>query len=163
MTGTTGSTGSTGTTGTTGTTGAGRARGRADDRPGLRSLVATGSVATVAAMAVTTLAAAGASAVGVDFNVSGSAETIPLSGIAVVTGSFSAVGVVIAAVLLRRSARPAERFVRPAVSLTAVSMVPPLLWGADTATITALMGLHLVAASVMIPALTRSLRRSGGC
>ena len=80
-----------------------------------------------------------------------------MSGIAVVTGFFSVVGVVIAAALLRWSARPAERFVWTAVSLTAISLVPPLLSGADAATVTALIGLHLVAATVMIPTLARSL------
>jgi hypothetical protein len=85
-------------------------------------------------------------------------ETIPLSGFAVVTGFFSVVGIVIAAGALRWSARPAERFVRTAVSLTAISLVPPLLSGANTATTTALIGLHLVSATVMIPTLARSLR-----
>ncbi len=47
---------------------------------------------------------------------------------------------------------------RTAVTLTAISLVPPLLWGVNTATITALMVLHLVAATVMIPTLSRSLR-----
>jgi hypothetical protein len=44
------------------------------------------------------------------------------------------------------------------VSLTAISLVPPLLSGANTATTTALLGLHLVAATVVIPTLARSLR-----
>jgi len=109
-------------------------------------------------MVATTLAAGLAQAVGVDFEVPDGGETIPLSGFAVVTGFFSVVGVVIAAALLRWSARPAQRFMQTAVSLTAISLVPPLLAGADTATITALLGLHLVAATVMIPALARSLR-----
>ena len=109
-------------------------------------------------MVATTLAAALGKAVGVDFEIPEGGETIPLSGIAVVTGVFSAVGVVMAAALLRWSARPAERFVWTAVSLTAISLVPPLLSGADTATIAALIGLHLVAAAVMIPTLSRSLR-----
>jgi hypothetical protein len=74
------------------------------------------------------------------------------------TGFFSVVGVVIAAALLRWSARPAQRFVQTAVSLTAISLVAPLLSGANTATTTALLGLHLVAATVMIPTLARSLR-----
>ncbi|WP_460832775.1 DUF6069 family protein [Nocardioides hungaricus] len=56
------------------------------------------------------------------------------------------------------SARPADRFVRTAVSLTAISLVPPFLSEANTATTTALLGLHLVAATVMIPTLARSLR-----
>ncbi|WP_249714760.1 DUF6069 family protein [Rhizomonospora bruguierae] len=63
-----------------------------------------------------------------------------------------------AVALLRWSARPAERFVWTAVSLTVISLVPPLLSGANTATTSALLGLHLVPAAVMIPTLTRSLR-----
>ncbi|MCX5329011.1 DUF6069 family protein [Streptomyces sp. NBC_00140] len=121
-------------------------------------LAGTGSLATLAAMAATTLGAALAQAVGVDFEVPDGGERIPLSGFAVVTGFFSVVGIVIAAALLRWSAHPAKRFVWTAVSLTALSWVPPLLSGADAATITALIGLHLVPATVMIPALARSLR-----
>lgn len=128
----------------------------------LRKLVVTGLIATLAAMVATTLAAALARAVGVDFEVSDSGETIPLSGVAVVTGFFSVVGTVIAVALLRWSARPAERFVWTAVSLTAISLVPPLVSEGDPATTTALLGLHLVAATVMIPALTRSLRTRTG-
>ena len=124
----------------------------------LRRLAGTGLIATPAAMVATTLAAALARAGGVDFEVPDGGETIPLSGFAVVTGFFSVVGIVIAAALLRWSARPAERFLWTAVSLTAISLVPPLLSGADTATIATLLGLHLVAATVMVPTLARSLR-----
>jgi hypothetical protein len=46
------------------------------------------------------------------------------------------------------------------VALTAISFAPPLLAGANTATTTVLIGLHLVAATVMIPTLTRRLQRS---
>jgi len=137
---------------------AGRASGRTSHTHRLRGLAGTGFIATVAAMVATVLAAALAQAVGVDFEVPDGGETIPLSGFAVVTGFFSAVGIVMAAALLRWSARPAERFVRTAVTLTALSLVPPLLSGADTATTTALLGLHLVAATVMIPTLAWSLR-----
>ena len=128
----------------------------------LRGLAVTGFIATLAAMVATTLAAALAKAVGVDFEVPDGGETIPLSGFTVVTGFLSAVGVLIAAALLRWSARPAERFVWTTVSLTAISLVLPLVSGADTATITALIGLHLVAAAVMIPTVTRSLRTRTG-
>jgi len=124
----------------------------------LRRLAGTGFIATLAAMVATTLAAALARAVGVDFEIPDGGETIPLSGFAVVTGFFSVVGIVLAAALLRWSARPAKRFVWTAVSLTAISLVPPLLSGANTATTTALLGLHLVPATVMIPTLARSLR-----
>ena len=126
---------------------------------GFRRLAVTGVVATLAAMTATTLGAALARAAGVDFAVpDGGDEVIPLGGFTVVTGFFSLVGVVIAAVLLRFSARPATRFVWTAVSLTALSMIPPLIAGGDAATTVTLVGLHLVAAAVMIPALTRSLR-----
>ena len=124
----------------------------------LRGLVATGLAAAIAAMAATALTAALARAVGVDFEVPDGGETIPVSGVAVVAGFFSAVGTVLAVALLRWTARPAERFVWTAVPLTVLSLVPPLVSGADPATITALLALHLVAATVMIPTLARSLR-----
>ena len=127
-------------------------------RPGL---AVTGLLATFAAVVVTTLAAALDLALGADLRVSGSDESIPLSGIAVVTGFFAVVGVLLAAALQRWSARPAQRFLLIALALTAISLVPPLLAAADAATTVALVGLHLVAAAVMIPALTRSLAGRG--
>ena len=133
--------------------------GRQSGRPHrLRGLAVTGFVATLAAMVATTLVAALEQAVGVDFEVPDGGETIPLSGFAVVTGFFSVVGIVIAVALLRWTARPAERFVWTAVSLLAISLIPPLRSGADTATTTSLLGLHLVAATVMIPTLAWSIR-----
>ena len=137
---------------------AGPASGQTSHTHRFRGLAGTGFIATLAAMAATTLAAALAQAVGVDFEVPDGGETIPLSGFAVVTGFFSVVGIVIAVALRRWSARPAERFVWTAVALTAISFVPPLVAGADTATTVALLGLHLVPAAVMIPTLARSVR-----
>lgn len=137
---------------------AGPASGQTSHTHRLRGLAVTGVIAALAAMVATTLAAALARAVGVDFEVPEGGEAIPLSGFAVVTGFFSAVGIVIAAALLRWSARPAVRFVWTAVSLTAISLIPPLISGANTATTAALVGLHIVAATVMIPTLARSLR-----
>ena len=134
------------------------AAGRTSHPPRLRGLAATGFIAMLAAMVATTAAAALAQAPGIVFQVPDGGETIPLSGFAVVTGFFSVVGILMAAVLRRWSARPAELFVRTAVTLTALSFVPPLLSGADTATITALLGLHAVVATVMIPTLARCLR-----
>ncbi len=124
----------------------------------LRQVALTGLLATLGAMVATTLAAAMEQAAGVDLEVSGSSETIPLSGIAVVTGFFSVVGTLVALALLRWSARPAERFVWTAVWLTVISWVPPLLAAASTAVGIALIGLHVVAAAVMVPALARVLR-----
>ena len=128
----------------------------------LLGLAVTGLIATLAAMAATTLAAALAQAVGVDFEIPDGGESIPLPGFATMTGFFSVVGVVIALALLRWSARPTERFVRTAVSLTAISLVPPLISGANAGTTTTLVGLHLVAATVMITVLTQSLRARTG-
>jgi Family of unknown function (DUF6069) len=104
---------------------AGLASGQTSHPHRLRGLAGTGLVATLAAMVATTLAAALAQAVGVDFQVPDGGETIPLAGFAVVTGALSVVGIVIAVALLRWSARPAERFVWTAGSLTAISLVPP--------------------------------------
>ncbi|MCG5441346.1 DUF6069 family protein [Micromonospora sp. NIE79] len=137
---------------------AGPASGQPSRTRRLRGLAGTGLIATLAAMVTTTLAAALARGAGVDFEIPDGGETIPVPGIAVVTGVFSVVGVVIAVALLRWSARPADRFVWTTVALTALSLVPPLISGANAATITALLGLHLVAAAVMIPVLARSLR-----
>ena len=125
----------------------------------MKRLAITGLLAGVAAVVATTIAAALARAVGVDFEISDGADAIPVSGIAFVTGVFSVVGVVIAVALLRWSARPAEQFVWTAVSLTAISLIPPFLAGADAGTTSALIGLHLIAATVMIPTLARSLGR----
>ena len=122
-----------------------------------RRLAATGVLASLAAVVATTLAAAFMGAVGVDLEVADAAETIPLSGIAVVTGFFSLVGVALAAALLRWSAHPAQRFVWTTISLTAISLVPPVLFGADAAAAVALVALHLVAAAVMIPSLAGRL------
>jgi len=121
-------------------------------------LVGTGVLATLAAMVATTVAAALAQAAGVDFTVA-AGETIPLGGFTTVTGVFSLVGVVIAVVLLRFSAHPARRFLWTAVSLTAVSLVPPLLTDADAAAKATLIGLHLIAAAIVVPTLTRALRK----
>ncbi|MCG5461556.1 DUF6069 family protein [Micromonospora sp. NPDC053740] len=137
---------------------AGPTTGRPSFPHRFRGLIGTGVFATLAAMVTTTVAAALARAAGVDFEIPDGGETIPLSGFTVVTGFFSVVGVVIAVALLRWSARPADRFVWTAVALSALSLVPALISGANAATITALLGLHLVAAAVMIPVLTRSLR-----
>ncbi|WP_243709362.1 DUF6069 family protein [Micromonospora sp. 15K316] len=138
------------------------AAGRTSHPHPLRRLAGTGLVATLAAMTATTLAAALAQAVGVDFELPDGGEAIPLAGFAVVTVFFSAVGIVIAVALRRWSARPAERFLWTTLSLTALSLVPPLLCGANTSTTTALLGLHLIPAAVMIPTLTRSLRTQSG-
>ncbi|GLY16874.1 DUF6069 family protein [Kineosporia rhizophila] len=122
-----------------------------------RGLTGTGLTATAVAVVLNCLAAASARAAGVDFRIPDGGEAIPLSGFAVVTGFFCLVGVVLALAFGRWSARPAERFGLTTTALTAVSLVPPFVSGADAATVVALVALHLVPAAVMIPALTRRL------
>lgn len=137
----------------------GQEAGRTGYAHRLSRLAVTGIAAALAAMVATTASAALAQAVGIDFEIPEDGETIPLAGFAFVTGFFSVIGTVIAAAFLRWSVRPAERFVQTAVTLTAISLAPPLLCGASAAATIALVGLHLVAAAVVIPALARSLRR----
>jgi hypothetical protein len=92
-----------------------------------RDVAVAGALATLVAMVATACVAALAHAAEVDLEVPDGGESIPVPGIAVVTGVFSVVGVVIALALLRWSARPAERFVQATVTLTAISLAPPLL------------------------------------
>lgn len=136
------------------------ASGRPSHTHRLRGLLGTGLVAVPTAMAATSLAAVLARAGGVEFEIPDGGQAIPVSGVAFVTGVFSTVGVVIAAVLLRWTAHPAQRFVWTTVSLTAISLVPPFVVDASAATVAALVGLHLVAATVMIPTLARRLARA---
>ena len=124
----------------------------------LRGLAGTGFIATLAAMLATTLAAALAHAVGVDFEVPSGGETI--SFVRVRRGDRRLLG------RGRRPCRrssPLERSPRRAIRVDGGYADrdlagPALLSGANTATTTALIGLHLVAATVMIPTLARSLR-----
>lgn len=123
----------------------------------LLGVVRTGLIASLVAVVATTATAGLATAVGVELEVPADGETIPLSGIAFVTGVFSLAGVVIAAALLRWSARPREHFVWTTLVLTVLSLVPPWVVGAAVSTSVTLVALHLVAAAVMIPSLGRSL------
>jgi len=127
-------------------------------RPRLGRVAVTGVVVAVAAAAATTACAALAKAAGVDFEIPDGGESIPTAGFATVTAGFSLVGVVVAVALAHWSARPAQRFLQITVPLAAVSLVPPFTVGANGATTATLVGLHLVAAAVVIPALARSLR-----
>jgi hypothetical protein len=101
----------------------------------------------------TTAAAALAKTAGVDLTVDG--EPIPTSGVAVVTAFACALGAALAAALRRWSSRPRARFTTAAVVLTALSLVPPLLVEAAAGTRATLVGLHLLAAAIAVPALAR--------
>ena len=135
---------------------AGRASGQTTRPHRLRRLVGTGVIATLGATAATTLAATLAQAVGVDFEVSNDGGPIPLAGFAVMTGFFSVEGIVIAAALssVERSPFRANHADGPVANR---DLLRSALAATDPTT-TAPLGLHLVAATVVIPALARSVR-----
>ena len=123
----------------------------------LGRLAGLGLVAAVASALATTLVAVVLEALGADYEVD--EGTIPVAGFGSITFFFCLVGLVVAAVLLRWSPNPVRHFVQVAAVLTALSLVPPVLWGHGPGTVLGLVVLHLVAAAVMVTATTRILRR----
>lgn len=123
---------------------------------GRPALVLPGIAAGLAAAAATTTVAAIARAAGVALAAQG--EQIPLLGFAQLTFLFSMVGVVLAAVLRRKAARPRRTFVRTTVALAAASLAAPFTLPMDGVSIGVLVLTHVVAASIVIPAVATRLR-----
>lgn len=117
----------------------------------------TALLAVPAAVVATVVVAALARAGGVDLAVAG--EEIPLSGVGFVTAVCALVGVALALACRRWSDRPARLFVGTALALTALSLVPPLLADATGSIVAVLVGLHLVAAAIVVPPLGAGLSR----
>ncbi|MFE9206606.1 DUF6069 family protein [Micromonospora sp. NPDC007230] len=115
-----------------------------------------GVAAAVVASVTTTVLAAVASAAGISFADSTGAS-IPIAGFAQLTLVFSLVGVGIAAVMARKVRRPRRTFVRTAVALTALSVVPDLTFGFDAGSAATLITLHIVAAAIVVPTLAGRL------
>src|ERR1019366_1179748 len=80
---------------------------------------------------------------------------IPLAGFAQVTVIAAAVGGVLLALRNRRSSAPRRRFVQMTTGLTAISCALPAAFADTTASKVALVGLHLVAAAIIVPVLAR--------
>ena len=120
------------------------------------SVMRAGVVAGVAAAVATTAVAAITHAAGVSLETA-PGEHIPVLGFGQLTLFFTAIGVVLAAVLRRRARTPQATFVKVTVVLTALSLVPDLMLSADSATKAALMATHLIAAAIVIPALASRL------
>jgi uncharacterized membrane protein YoaK (UPF0700 family) len=118
-----------------------------------------GLAAAVVASVATTVLAAVASSAGVSFADSTGAS-IPIAGFAQLTLLISLVGVGIAAVIARKARRPRPTFVQTAITLTALSFVPDLTFGFDTASAATLITLHIVAAAIVVPTLARRLART---
>ena len=120
------------------------------------SLWRAGVRSGVTAAAATTVVAAVAHAAGVSLEDT-AGKAFPLYGFPQLTLLFTAVGVLIAAGIRRRSSRPHTTFVRTTVALTALSVVPDALVHADTGTKLVLATTHVVAAAIVIPALAARL------
>lgn len=113
--------------------------------------VTSGLIAATA----TTLVAAVAAASGVSLDIAG--EPIVLFAFPQLTFVFTMVGLALAAGLRRWSGNPRRTWLRTTVALTALSFVPDVLADADVSTRLVLMLTHLVAASIVIPAVAGRL------
>jgi hypothetical protein len=124
--------------------------------PTTGSLTKTGiAAAAIASCATTTVAAAG-NAAGISLDMAG--QPIPVLGFGTLTAIFSVVGLILAAILSRTARHPRSTFIRTTVVLTVLSLVPDVIADAGVATKALLMLTHLVAAAIVIPAVTRQLR-----
>ena len=108
----------------------------------------------VAAAATTTVAGI-AHAAGVSLDISG--EAIPLAGFAQLTFVCTMVGTLLAAVSAHRASHPRHTFVVTTLVLTALSIVPDVLADAAASTRITLALTHVVAAAIVIPALSSRL------
>ena len=112
-------------------------------------------VAGLTAAAANTVVAGVAGAAGVSFELSG--EKIPFYAFPQATLMAAVAGFVLAWAFSRRAGRPRHTFLVTAVALTAVSMVPPAIVDTDVATKLVLALTHLVAAVVLVPAVSKRL------
>lgn len=120
-------------------------------------ILVPGLVAAVVAAAATTVVAIAAMAVGVDFEVPDDGQSIPLAAFPVSTFVLSTLGVGGAVLIHRLSRNPAPTFVWFALTLTLLSLAPPVFAGANVATSLSLTLAHLVAAAIVIPVLASRL------
>ena len=116
------------------------------------------ALAALVAAAATTGIAAVARAAGVSLAVGG--EQIPLAGFAELTVICVAIGIVLAAALRRWARNPRIAFVRTALVLTALSLIPDAIVNASVDTKLTLIATHLVAAAIVIPVIAGRLRRN---
>ena len=117
-----------------------------------RAGLVSGAVAAAANLAVFV----GARLLDVSLEIRG--ERFPVFAFPQVTFIGAVLGIAMAAVFARKSRRPRRAFLRTTVALTAVSMVPPVLADADTATKIVLGLTHVIAAAIIIPAIATRLR-----
>jgi hypothetical protein len=112
-----------------------------------------GVAAGVAAAVATTAVAAAAHALHVSLETA-PGTAIPAVGFGQLTLFFTAVGVLLARSIGRQARRPRSTFTRTALVLTALSFVPDMVLSTDVATKATLIFTHVVAAAIVIPALS---------
>ena len=120
--------------------------------PLTRTLPRATASAGVLGAAATTAGAAVLRAAGVPLAAHGE---IPLAAFAQLTFIAAVCGGVLLAVLIRRSAAPRQRFAQVTAGLTALSCVAPAVFADTTASKIALAGLHILAATIIVPVLAR--------
>jgi peptidoglycan/LPS O-acetylase OafA/YrhL len=120
-----------------------------------KGLWRTGALAGLAASVATSAFAAGAHVLDVSLEVGG--QAIPVIGFAQLTFVLTMIGALIAVVLSHRASRPRHTFVITTLALTALSIVPDALADAQTATRLTLALTHLIAAAIVIPAISSRL------
>ena len=120
-----------------------------------RSIRRTAAIAGVVAAVATTVIGAVAKAADVPLVIGDLEIQVPM--FAVFTLAAAALGAVIATQLQRRNGQPRPAFVITTVALSALSVAPDLAAEATTATKLTLIGAHLVAAAVIVPALAARL------
>jgi hypothetical protein len=122
------------------------------DRP---RLLVPGLVSGAIAAVATSAAALLAHAAGEDVAVGG--EQIPVVGFAQFVMVGALIGIALARLFSRRAHRPQSNFVRTAVALTAVSIVPDLVVDASSGTKLVLALTHVIAAAIIVPTLAARL------
>ncbi|MGD9997274.1 MAG: DUF6069 family protein [Ilumatobacteraceae bacterium] len=120
-----------------------------------RPLWKAAGLSGLAAAAATTVTVVAARAADIAVAVQG--EQIPLLGFAQLTLIGALLGLVVAQVLSRRAAHPRRTFVRTTVALTALSIIPDVVVDATLGSKLVLALTHVVAASIVIPAIAARL------
>lgn len=80
---------------------------------------------------------------------------IPLAGFAQFTIFGAVIGGVVLALLNRSSASPRRRFLQLTIGFTALSCIVPVAFAATPSSKIALVALHVLAASIIVPVLVR--------
>ena len=120
-----------------------------------RSIWRTAGIAGVIAAVATTAIGGIAKAADVPLLVGELEVQVPAFALFTLVGA--AIGALLASQLQKRAAQPRRTFLVTAVVLTALSFLPDLTADATTATKLTLVGAHVVAAAVIIPALAGRL------